>query len=82
MEAAAVAKGTGDRADAAIGPWERLRDLCDPGSLEAIRIGRHRARAGARAEAGDGVVGASGGSKAGRSPATPRTRASWRGRWG
>jgi acetyl-CoA carboxylase carboxyltransferase component len=60
MEAAAVAKGVGDRADAAIGPWERLRDLCDPGSLETIRSGVTAPGLGARAEAGDGVVGAIG----------------------
>ncbi|HMJ02392.1 MAG TPA: carboxyl transferase domain-containing protein, partial [Conexibacter sp.] len=41
-------------------PLERLELLCDSGSLEVIRSGVMSQRIGARARAGDGVVGALG----------------------
>jgi acetyl-CoA carboxylase carboxyltransferase component len=43
-----------------LSPLERLELLCDAGSLEVIRSGVVSARLGARARAGDGVVGALG----------------------
>ena len=41
-------------------PLERLETLCDPGSVRVLRSGVASARLGARAAAGDGVVGATG----------------------
>lgn len=41
-------------------PLERLEALCDPGSLRVLRSRVISPRLGARAEAGDGVVGATG----------------------
>ncbi len=41
-------------------PLERLEALCDPGSLQVVRSRVVSPRLGARAEAGDGVVGAVG----------------------
>ncbi len=45
---------------ARLGPLERLEALCDPGSLQMVRSRVSSARLGARAVAGDGVVGATG----------------------
>jgi acetyl-CoA carboxylase carboxyltransferase component len=41
-------------------PLERLEALCDPGSLQALRTRVMSTRLGARAVAGDGVIGATG----------------------
>jgi acetyl-CoA carboxylase carboxyltransferase component len=41
-------------------PLERLEKLCDPGSLQVVRSRVRSSRLGARAVAGDGVVGATG----------------------
>ncbi len=41
-------------------PYERLEALCDPGSIRVLRSGVASGRLGARAVAGDGVVGATG----------------------
>ena len=43
-----------------LSPLERLEALCDPGSLQLIRTRVVSGRLGARAVAGDGVVGATG----------------------
>jgi acetyl-CoA carboxylase carboxyltransferase component len=43
-----------------LAPLERLEALCDPGSLEVLRSRVVSGRVGARAVAGDGVVGAMG----------------------
>src|SRR5437588_3646654 len=43
-----------------LGPRERLEALCDPGSLQVLRSRVTSSRLGARAVAGDGVVGATG----------------------
>jgi acetyl-CoA carboxylase carboxyltransferase component len=43
-----------------LAPLERLEALCDPGSIEVLRSGVISPRLGARARAGDGVVGATG----------------------
>jgi acetyl-CoA carboxylase carboxyltransferase component len=53
---------TAVRAESARGrsPLERLEALCDPGSLQVLRSRVTSSRLGARAEAGDGVVGATG----------------------
>src|SRR5438067_6462982 len=48
-----------------LGPRERLEALCDPGTLQVLRSRVVSPRLGARALAGDGVVGATG-SVAGR----------------
>ena len=44
----------------ALGPLQRLEALCDPGSLHVIRSEVQSRRMGAKARAGDGVVGAAG----------------------
>jgi acetyl-CoA carboxylase carboxyltransferase component len=41
-------------------PLERLEALCDPGSLQLLRTGVTSTRLGARAVAGDGVIGGTG----------------------
>ena len=43
-----------------LAPLERLEALCDPGSLQIVRSRVSSARLGARAEPGDGVLGATG----------------------
>jgi acetyl-CoA carboxylase carboxyltransferase component len=43
-----------------LGARERLEALCDPGSLQVLRSGVTSTRLGARAQPGDGVVGATG----------------------
>ena len=43
-----------------VDPLDRLELLCDPGSLQVIRSQVHSDRLGARARAGDGVVGGMG----------------------
>src|SRR4051794_38553742 len=43
-----------------LGPLDRLEALCDPGSLHVIRSEVTSRRMGAKARAGDGVVGAAG----------------------
>src|SRR5581483_2178456 len=43
-----------------LSPLERLEALCDPGSLQVLRSQVRSPRLGARAAAGDGVVGATG----------------------
>ncbi len=43
-----------------LGPLERLEALCDPGSVHVIRSEVASRRIGAKARAGDGVVGAAG----------------------
>jgi acetyl-CoA carboxylase carboxyltransferase component len=43
-----------------LSPLERLEALCDPGSLQVVRSRVTSTRLGARATAGDGVVGATG----------------------
>src|SRR3954464_14357665 len=43
-----------------LGPLERLEALCDPGSVHVIRSEVTSRRIGAKARAGDGVVGAAG----------------------
>jgi acetyl-CoA carboxylase carboxyltransferase component len=45
---------------ARLAPLERLEALCDPGSIQVLRSRVSSPRLGARAVAGDGVVGASG----------------------
>jgi acetyl-CoA carboxylase carboxyltransferase component len=48
------------RPDERLTPLERLEVLCDPGSLALLRTEVRSRRMGERAEAGDGVLGASG----------------------
>jgi len=48
------------RPDEKLTPLQRLEVLCDPGSLSVIRSDVTSARMGAKARAGDGVVGAAG----------------------
>jgi len=43
-----------------LGPLERLETLCDPGSMQLIRPEAVSRRMGAKATAGDGVIGATG----------------------
>src|SRR5436309_6569126 len=43
-----------------LGPRERLEALCDPGTLQVLRSRVVSSRLGARAAAGDGVLGATG----------------------
>ena len=43
-----------------LSPLERLEAVCDPGSVQILRSGVASERLGARARAGDGVVGATG----------------------
>ena len=54
--------GNGAHAEALrrLSPHERLELLCDPGSLQVLRSGVSSRRMGAKARAGDGVVGAAG----------------------
>jgi acetyl-CoA carboxylase carboxyltransferase component len=46
--------------DSRLTPRERLEALCDPGSVHVMRSGVTSTRLGARAQPGDGVVGATG----------------------
>jgi acetyl-CoA carboxylase carboxyltransferase component len=48
------------RPDVALSPLERLEVLCDPGSLQLIRSEVTSSAMGAKARAGDGVVGGAG----------------------
>jgi acetyl-CoA carboxylase carboxyltransferase component len=48
------------RPDERLSPLERLETLCDPGSIQLVRPDVVSRRMGARATAGDGVIGATG----------------------
>ena len=48
------------RPDERLTPLERIEALCDPGSIQLVRTEVRSGRMGAKARAGDGVLGASG----------------------